>query len=89
MFFQAGIAFPAGWLREKGVLTARRAMYIGSGMCLAGFLALSHLDDVLLAILGFGVVGGIGAGVVTTGAIARVTWRLLATVRLPRRRCAG
>ena len=33
-------------------------------MCLVGFLALSHLDNVLLAILGFGVVGGLGAGLV-------------------------
>ncbi|MEU1453661.1 OFA family MFS transporter [Streptomyces avermitilis] len=64
VFFQAGIAFPAGWLREKGILTARKAMYLGAGMCLAGFLALSHLSDVLLAILGFGVVGGIGSGLV-------------------------
>src|SRR5262249_47991078 len=43
VFFQAGIAFPAGWLREKGILTARRAMYTGSFMCLLGFLALSHI----------------------------------------------
>ncbi|MET7442990.1 OFA family MFS transporter, partial [Streptomyces sp. NPDC005568] len=64
VFFQAGIAFPAGWLRERGVLTARRAMYLGSGMCLVGFLALSHLSDVVLAILGFGVIGGIGSGLV-------------------------
>jgi MFS family permease len=64
VFFQAGVAFPAGWLRERGILTARRAMFTGSGMCLVGFLALSHLDNVLLAILGFGVVGGIGAGLI-------------------------
>ncbi|MFJ3443682.1 OFA family MFS transporter [Streptomyces sp. NPDC086081] len=64
VFFQAGIAFPAGWLRERGHLTARAAMYLGSGMCLVGFLALSHLGNVLLAILGFGVVGGTGAGLV-------------------------
>ncbi|MEU1176911.1 OFA family MFS transporter [Streptomyces sp. NPDC005820] len=64
VFFQAGVAFPAGWLRERGILSARGAMYTGSGMCLIGFLALSHLSDVLLAILGFGVIGGIGAGLV-------------------------
>ncbi|BAC69534.1 MFS transporter [Streptomyces avermitilis] len=64
VFFQAGIAFPAGWLREKGVLTACTAMHLGAGMCLVGFLALSHLSNVLLAILGFGVVGGIGSGLV-------------------------
>ncbi|MFJ6738644.1 OFA family MFS transporter [Streptomyces sp. NPDC091279] len=64
VFFQAGIAFPAGWLREKGLLTARRAMFIGSAMCLVGFAALSHLSNVWLAIIGFGVVGGVGAGLV-------------------------
>ncbi|WP_181794781.1 OFA family MFS transporter [Streptomyces sp. WELS2] len=64
IFFQAGIAFPAGWLRERGLLTARRAMYIGAVMCLLGFLALSHLRDVLPAIVGFGVVGGVGSGLI-------------------------
>ena len=64
VFFQAGIAFPAGWLREKGILTARRAMYIGSGMCLVGFLALSHLDNVWLAILRLRRRRGLGAGLV-------------------------
>ncbi|MFJ2830602.1 OFA family MFS transporter [Streptomyces sp. NPDC087263] len=64
IFFQAGIAFPAGWMREKGILTARSAMYIGSVMCLLGFLALSHLSNVVLAILGFGVIGGVGSGLV-------------------------
>ncbi|MFI6560473.1 OFA family MFS transporter [Streptomyces sp. NPDC050534] len=64
VFFQAGIAFPAGWLRERGILTARRAMYTGAAMCLVGFLALSHLDNVMLAILGFGVVGGLGSGLI-------------------------
>ncbi|MEU3412472.1 OFA family MFS transporter [Streptomyces sp. NPDC006658] len=64
IFFQAGIAFPAGWLRERGLLTARRAMYIGAVMCLLGFLALSHFHDVLPAILGFGVVGGVGSGLI-------------------------
>ncbi|MHA5047180.1 OFA family MFS transporter [Streptomyces sp. SD15] len=64
VFFQAGVAFPAGRLREKGILTARKAMYVGAVMCVLGFLALSHLSNVLLAILGFGVVGGIGSGLV-------------------------
>ncbi|MBL1097740.1 OFA family MFS transporter [Streptomyces coffeae] len=64
VFFQAGIAFPAGWLREKGILTARRAMFLGAGLCLIGFLALSHVDNVFGAILGFGVVGGLGSGFV-------------------------
>jgi len=64
VFFQAGIATPAGWLRERGRLPARRAMFIGSGLALVGFLAISHLHNVAAAILGFGVFGGIGAGLV-------------------------
>ncbi|MEU5025552.1 OFA family MFS transporter [Streptomyces milbemycinicus] len=64
VFFQAGIAFPAGWMRERGILTARRAMFTGSALCLVGFLALSHLDNVAAAIFGFGVVGGLGSGLV-------------------------
>ncbi|NEB78890.1 OFA family MFS transporter [Streptomyces sp. SID14478] len=72
VFFQAGIAFPAGWLREKGIMTARRAMYVGSFMCLFGFLALSHLSNVWLAILGFGVIGGLGSGLVYSTCINMV-----------------
>ncbi|MFF2806416.1 OFA family MFS transporter [Streptomyces sp. NPDC058000] len=64
VFFQAGIAFPAGWLRERGTLTARRAMFIGAVLTLLGFVALGHLHHVLAAICGFGVVGGIGSGLV-------------------------
>ncbi|MCB5905967.1 OFA family MFS transporter [Streptomyces pinistramenti] len=64
IFFQAGVAFPAGWLRERGLLTARRATFLGAGLCLVGFVALAHLDNVFLAICGFGVVGGLGSGLV-------------------------
>ncbi|MGP2437322.1 OFA family MFS transporter [Streptomyces sp. JW3] len=72
VFFQAGIAFPAGWLREKGILSARRAMYAGSLLCLFSFLALSHFDNVWLAILGFGVIGGLGSGLVYSTCINMV-----------------
>jgi MFS family permease len=64
VLFQAGIAFPAGWLRERGILPTRRAMLAGSVMALVGFLAISHLDNIFLAILGFGLIGGTGAGLV-------------------------
>ena len=64
VFFQAGVAFPAGRLREKGILSARAAMMIGSGLALVGFLAISHLHSVFGAIIGFGMFGGIGAGFV-------------------------
>ncbi|WP_405775148.1 OFA family MFS transporter [Streptomyces sp. NBC_00859] len=64
VFFQAGIAFPAGWMREKGILTARRATLVGAVLCLVGFVALAHLDNVFLAICGFGVIGGLGSGLI-------------------------
>lgn len=64
VFFQAGIAFPAGWMREKGILNARRATVLGAVLCLVGFVALAHLDNVFLAICGFGVIGGLGSGLV-------------------------
>lgn len=64
IFFQAGVATPAGWLREKGFLTARRAMLAGSACSLIGFLSISHSPSVGMAIVGFGLVGGVGAGLV-------------------------
>ncbi|MFI1203414.1 OFA family MFS transporter [Streptomyces sp. NPDC020883] len=64
VFCQAGIAFPAGWLRERGLLTARRAMFVGAVLTLLGFVALGHFHHVLAAIFGFGFVGGIGSGLV-------------------------
>ncbi|NLU72904.1 OFA family MFS transporter [Streptomyces sp. HNM0575] len=72
VFFQAGVAFPAGWLREKGMLTARRAMFLGAGLSLIGFLAISHFHNVFAAIVGFGVLGGIGAGFVYATSINMV-----------------
>ena len=33
VFFQAGIAFPAGWLRERGLLTARRQLGVVDLQC--------------------------------------------------------
>ncbi|WP_255950645.1 OFA family MFS transporter [Streptomyces odontomachi] len=64
VFFQAGVAFPAGWLRERGYVTARRAVFIGAALCAVSFFSLSHFDNVVLALLGFGVVGGLGSGLI-------------------------
>jgi MFS family permease len=62
--FQAAVAFPTGRLRERGILTARGAMLVGAVLAGLGFFALSHAPNVTLAILGFGVLGGAGAGMV-------------------------
>jgi MFS family permease len=72
IFFQAAVAFPAGRLREKGVVSARGAMLTGAGLSLLGFLAISHTHSVFWAIAGFGVLGGIGAGLVYATSINMV-----------------
>jgi MFS family permease len=64
IFFQAAVAFPAGRLREKGVVSAKAAMLTGAVLSLAGFLAISHSNSVFWAIMGFGLLGGTGAGLV-------------------------
>jgi MFS family permease len=64
VFFQAAVAFPAGKLREKGILTSRTAMLIGSFCSLLGFVSLAHAPSLVWALLGFGVLGGTGSGLV-------------------------
>ena len=62
-FFQAGVAFPAGKLREKGILSARAAMLVGAVLSALGFVSITQ-GNLVLAYLGFAVCGGIGAGLV-------------------------
>jgi hypothetical protein len=70
-FFQAGVAFPAGKLREKGILSARAAMLIGAVLSALGFASITQ-GNLVLAYLGFAVCGGIGAGrQVVSGAARR------------------
>jgi len=62
--FQAGVAFPAGRLRERGIFSARAAMLTGAVLAGLGFFTLSHAPNLGIAIAGFGVLGGTGAGLV-------------------------
>ncbi|GGV04577.1 OFA family MFS transporter [Streptomyces spectabilis] len=64
IFFQAGVSFPAGKLREKGILTSRAAMLTGSVLSLFGFVSLSHAPNVAAAMVGFGLLGGVGSGLI-------------------------
>jgi MFS family permease len=62
--FQAGIAFPAGRLREKDVVSARTALTIGAFFTAIGFLTISHSNNTFLVYIGYSVLGGTGAGLV-------------------------
>ncbi|WAL63930.1 OFA family MFS transporter [Amycolatopsis cynarae] len=62
--FQAGVAFPAGRLREKGVFSARAAMLAGALCCGIGYFTLAQVGNLALGFIGYSVLGGIGAGLV-------------------------
>jgi len=62
--FQAGVAFPAGRLRETGVLSPRRAMLTGAVLSGLGILSLSHIGNPYIVMVGYSALGGIGAGLV-------------------------
>jgi MFS family permease len=63
-FFQALVAFPAGKLREKGIVSVRAAMLAGAVLSAVGFVSIANSDSLVIAYLGFAVCGGIGAGLV-------------------------
>jgi MFS family permease len=62
--FQAGIAFPAGRLREKGIVSAKAAMLSGAVLCFLAFFVLGITSNLLVNILFYSVCGGVGAGLV-------------------------
>jgi MFS family permease len=68
-FFQAGIALPAGRLRERSVFPARAAMLTGAVLCLIAFLTIANTGNIVVVVLGYSVLGGIGAGLVYASCI--------------------
>ena len=70
--FQAGIAFPAAWLRERGLLPPRNAVVLGAVLSAGGLLTLGSADDLLVLYLGYSLVGGIGTGLVYATCVGTV-----------------
>jgi MFS family permease len=62
--FQAAVAFPAGWLRERGIVSARAAMLAGAALAAIGFVSVANSDSLVIAFLGFSACGGTGVGLV-------------------------
>ncbi|MET1074254.1 MAG: MFS transporter, partial [Umezawaea sp.] len=62
--FQAGVAFPAGRLREKGIVSAKAAMLTAAVCSAIGYISIAHSGNLLVAFLGYSVLGGTGAGLV-------------------------
>jgi MFS family permease len=61
---QAVVAFPAGRLREKGIVSARAAMFAGAVLSATGFFSIASSSNLIVAFLGFSVCGGAGVGLV-------------------------
>lgn len=64
VLFEAGVAFPAGRLREKGILPAKFAVLTGAVLAMIGFFTMSYFHNIAMVFIGFSVLGGTGAGMV-------------------------
>lgn len=62
--FQAGAAAPTAALRHRFTLAPGRAVLLGALLCAAGPLTLANTDSLVLAVLGYSVLCGTGAGIV-------------------------
>jgi len=71
--FQAGIAFPAGRLREKNIVSARTAMLLGALLTCIGFFSIASFSSLPLVWIGYSVLGGTGAGLVYATCINMVS----------------
>jgi MFS family permease len=62
--FQAGAAAPTAALSHRFALAPSRAVLVGALLCAAGPLTLAYTDSLVLAVLGYSVLCGTGAGIV-------------------------
>lgn len=61
---QAGVAFPAAWLLDRGVASPRALLIAGGLLCSVGLVTLAHNDNPAVTVLGYAVAGGTGVGLV-------------------------
>jgi MFS family permease len=61
---QAGAAAPVAWLHRSSKVSPVQLTVCGGLMAALGMLSLGHVDGFAGALLGYGVVGGVGAGIV-------------------------
>lgn len=70
--FQAGAAAPTAILSHRFALSPSRAVPLGALLCAAGPLTVAHTDNLVLAVLGYSVLSGTGAGIVYATCAATV-----------------
>jgi MFS family permease len=64
VIFQAGAAAPTAALNHRFALAPARAVLVGALLCAAGPLTLACIHSIALAMLGYSVLSGTGAGIV-------------------------
>ncbi len=64
VMFQAGAAALTATLRHRSAVAPSRAMVVGALLCAAGPVTLAYTDEFGLAVLGYSVLCGSGAGIV-------------------------
>jgi MFS family permease len=62
--FQAGAAAPTATLSHRSALAPARTVLVGALLCAAGPLTLAFTDNLALAVFGYSVLCGSGAGIV-------------------------
>lgn len=67
--FEAGASFPTGWLRERGYLSPRRAVFIGGIGVAVAFVALTLSASPWVAFIGWTIIGGLSAGMIYSSCI--------------------
>ncbi len=67
--FEAGASYPTGWLRERGYLKPRWAVFIGGILVIIAYYALAHAQALITAYVGYAAIGGFGSGMVYSSCI--------------------
>jgi MFS family permease len=62
--FQAGAAAPTAALSHRFALAPARAVLVGAFLCAAGPLTVAYTNNLVLAVLGYSVLCGTGAGII-------------------------
>ena len=69
VIFEAGASYPTGWLRERGYLSPKRAVFIGGIMVLLAYYFLAHSQAIWVSYAGYAALGGLGSGMVYSSCI--------------------
>ncbi|MFF1817714.1 OFA family MFS transporter [Kribbella sp. NPDC058245] len=66
---QALVAIPAGWLQRVRRATPTQLVVLGGVLSAVGLATLAHADSYPIVVIGYALVGGIGAGIVYAACI--------------------